>query len=1070
MSPENVLKDLIAKVSTGSFTTAFNALVEVSKICRKDPTSVPKFSSLGGTSALLELLEKPKYTDICASILANCCMDNTVREEVIKSGGIRSFVRILSCIEKESTRNRACRGLANIAATTRGAREVRRWKAVEHIVSFLASSNSCDCQMTALRAVRILANTPECREDLTSHKAPAVTAKLLSTESLQKPAVQALASLTQTCSTECALQIRDAEGFKSLEELLQASDSAILESTFATVVNLSVVGDVRPDLGAVQVVPTLISHLSDYKLGKPSYETLFSTLCRYSQESVNRVRIRTSGGLALLVKALVDRSRKELWPCAVCAILQFRYDEPSLAVLWHLKLVPNLLEHIREFTNTHKKDQHALGKPESLVEAAGGPKQTHVSKDPGEGIAIGLTKQKDPGEGIAVGLTKQGGELLPDCSLRHAIETMVATIKCVQENEDITGVQNSERGTMAFISLQNAHDGPGDHGQDDERTVSETRDKVVDDDEVTRQAPSEDVDSELDDKVTKTSFWIHSPSYQEIRSQDSAVDSESHCTDVGYQSGQCSPQSPDQTRRPASPSPLSGRWSPQSTDSGCWSPSSSPRCDSPVSVCSPKPFRSFSPVCSDDETNSEQSAVSSSVENMAEPAGESSSKKTGFIRRKRSLTCEDIVGKICTPLRAKRRRRRTISETIPAIYKNAEEALLDGMFKIMSVFSVQEVPEYKLADTGLFDVLLCYLRHVPDPLQRAGQLMNRITADVHSFEDIVCKGDVLKLIEAMAPCSLDGCEHCRQFGDLCKRWLSNLTRVAESGYGSGVLAHCLLTEGKKLQHCCCITLPYIVCDKSILRQLLFDCSGLDILLDILEDSKGDVVMDNFRLVVDSLKALCTSISDKPNAQAATTAAVSRANNACRLQAFKMDVQLQVDDGSRVTGNRHRLSETNDYFKTMFDGYFVEKGQTVVMFRSADRTPLSIVIHFLHGCNFETCTFMSSDMSVNVQLDVLGLCDLLLLPSLQRQTEIRVRQNLTLESVCEVYSRALELGMTGFRRAALWFVLTEKLDPEQRCRCLGDLVGGKHGGQVLDDIAHLVRQNLDVRDSPSALCC
>lgn len=1060
MTPENELKDLITKALSGSFSTAFNALVEVSKICRKDLASVPKFSSLGGTSALLELLEKPKYTDICSSILANCCMDNTVREEVIKSGGIRSFVTILSCIEKESTRNRACRGLANIAATSRGAREVRRCKGIEHIVSFLSSSNSCDCQMTALRAVRILANTPECREDLVSHNAPTATAKFLSTESLQKPAVQALASLTQSCSPECALQIRDAEAFKSLQELLQTSDSAVLESTFATVVNLSVVGEVRPDLGAVQVVPTLISHLSNYKLHKPSYETLFSTLCRYSQESVNRVRIRTAGGLTLLVKALVDRSRKDLWPCAVCAILQFRYDEPSLAVLWHLKVVPSLLEHIRDYTSAHKKDQHGPSKPESLAEAASGLKEMHVSTDPEEGVDIGHPKQ--------------GGESLPDCSLiKQAAEIVSATITFMEENEDNVGVQTDKCGTVALIPTQNMHNGPVHHGQNDGCIAPGTKNEVVDTGEATHQALSEDMDSELDDNDTKAPFCIHSPSYQEIRGQGgSALDSESLCTDVGYQSSVCSPQSPDQMRHPSpSPPPPSGRWSPQSTDSGCWSPSSSPRCDSPVSVCSPRPFRSFSPVCSDDdEASSEQSASSSRAENMAEPVSGGTPKKTGFIRRKRSSICEDVVGKICTPLRAKRCRRRTISETIPPVYKDAEEALLDGMFKIMSVYSVQEIPEYKLADAGLFDVLLCYLRHVPDPLQRAGQLMNRITADVHSFEDIVCKGNVLKLVEVMAPCSLPGCQHCRQFGDLCKRWLANLTRVAESGYGSGVLAHCLLTEGKKIQHCCCLTLPYVVCDKSILRQLLFDCSGLDILLDILEDSKGDAVNGDFRCAADSLKALCTSISDEPNARVAATAAASGSSNACRLPAFKMDVQLQVDDGSRVTGNRLRLSESNDYFKTMLDGYFVEKGQTVIMFRSADRTPLSIVIHFLHGCNFETCTFMSSDVPVNVQLDVLGLCDLLLLPSLQRQTEIRVRQNLTLESVCDVYSRAVELGMTGFRRAALWFVLTEKLDPEECCRCLCSLVGGKHGGQVLDDIAHLVRENLDGRDSPSALCC
>lgn len=190
------------------------------------------------------------------------------------------------------------------------------------------------------------------------------------------------------------------------------------------------------------------------------------------------------------------------------------------------------------------------------------------------------------------------------------------------------------------------------------------------------------------------------------------------------------------------------------------------------------------------------------------------------------------------------------------------------------------------------------------------------------------------------------------------------------------------------------------------------------------------------------------------------------SDACRLEAFTMDVQLQADDGSKVTGNRHRLSEVNDYFRTMLDGHFVEKDQKVVAFRSARGKPLSVVIHFLHGCDFQTCAFMSSELSVNVQLDVLGLCDLMLLPSLQREVEVRVRQNLKLESACDVYGRALELGMTGFRKAALWFVLTEKMDSKRQCECLFELVSGKYGGQVLDDVTSLVRQNVYVNDSPS----
>ncbi|XP_075542089.1 BTB/POZ domain-containing protein Rnb [Dermacentor variabilis] len=1045
MSLNSILSDLIAKITSGSFSTSFNALIEVSKYCRKDSTAVSEFCALGGISALLGLVEKPKYSDICLSILANCCLIDKAREEVIRRGGCRSIARILSCIEKESVRNRACRGLANIAMTSRGAKEIHGCKAVEHVVTFLTSPTSCESQATALRAVRILANTPESRDDLIIHKAPAAVVTFLQTEALQKPAVQALASLTQSCSLECALQIKEAGGFKVLEEVLQASDSGVLESAFAALVNLSVVGDVRPDLGAAQAISALIRQLSDYKLAKPSYGTLFSSLCRYSQESVNRVRIRESGGLPLLVQALSDQSRKELWSCCVCAILHFRYDEPSLAVLWSLDLVPTLLVHIRDYTKNHKKDQHCA---DSTGETLSGLEDLRslVMSGEADGIDDGSLEMSTGAEGSIV----KDKESMSDSAKNNT---------------------HSSRQIVPQISVSDIGDECVDQKNKDECEVSETKSEVTDYDDVTEQVLNEEVSSELSRHSNKNTFCIHSPSYREIESQNSGPDAGGYCPDLGYHSN---PVSPDQARRPVSPLP--GTWSPRSTDSGLWSPCSTPRCDSPVSVSSPEPFRSFSPVCSESDSDSEQ-PIPSCIKNMVESVCRDIPKKREFIKRKRSSLCEDQAVKASSqtrgteddspPRHAKRRRRRTLSESVTPTYKDPQEMLLDGMLRILTVFTVLEMPEYKLGATDLFDGLMHYLYDVPSPLQRASQIMTKITSDLHSFEDIVCRGEVLKLIKSIVACGLKGCKHCQQFRDLGKHWLSNLTHMAESGYGSGVLAHCLLTQGKEIQTCCCLTIPYIVRNKSILRQLLFDCSALDALLDLLEEDKG--AMDKtFCQAVDSLAALCASISEKRSLLTTSLRGASGANDACRLEAFTMDVQLQVDDGSRVTGNRLRLSEANDYFKTMLNGHFVEKDQEVVAFRSASGKPLNIVIHFLHGCNFQTCAFMSSELSVNVQLDVLGLCDLMLLPNLQRETEIRVRQNLKLESVCDVYSRALELGMAGFRKAALWFVLMEKTDSERRCKCLCELVSGKHGGQVLDDIASLVRENLDMNDNTSAI--
>ncbi|EEC12275.1 hypothetical protein IscW_ISCW009898 [Ixodes scapularis] len=844
MNLHDVLSDLIKTVNAGSFSAAFNALAEISKLCRKDTTAVSKFCDLKGIITLLGLIEKPKFSDITLSILANCCLVDKVREE-------------------ESIRNRACRGLANIALTSRGARELHRCEATQHIAELLTSAKLKDTQLTALRALRILANIPNCRDDLVKHKAPAAIAKLLLTEPLQKSALQALTTVTQSCSVECAMQVKEADGFKFLEELLSASDTTLLEGAFVLLVNLSVVEDVRPDLGAVGAVTSLVAQLNDYTLSKPSYGALFSALCRYSQESVNRIRVRETGGLSLFVDVLASKDKKDMWQCTTCAILQFRYDEPSLEKLWDLNLASTVLDHLESYIEEHKQEEHTsgdcAGQATDTVQGDGSQDATSASIKDSVGQKKGAPEVKEDKAGNA---KKQENNRQDDVSdTKGTVNTDVPVNDVVKE----------------------------DKLQDCNQTWHREREEDFTDNSSTRK--SEAIDFDEDDpeleanmgKVGSKVFCVHSPSYQEIQNENAAQHFEVNSTDSGYKSYQCSPNSPDYYCLPVSP--RTAARSPRSPDSGVWSSCSSPRCESPVSVASPEPFRCFSP----------------------------------------SL-------------------------------------------------------------------------------------------------------------------------------------LATLISVAESGFGSGVLAHCLLTCERKAQQHCCLTIPYIVRNKLILRQLLLECTGLELLLDMLEGNKDCRAL--FSDAAASLQALCISIAaPKAKRNTETSEKPDLVNtSSCFLGKFTTDVQFRMEDGSVVEGNRDQLSETNDYFRRMLSGHFQESNQSIVAFHCTRKTPLSVVVHFLHGCSFGSCPFLKAETTVRVDLEVLGLCDLLLLPELQRMTETRVKQCVKLEHVCDAYTKALELGMEDLRMAVLWYALTEKCDEETWNRCLHDLVFGPHGGQVLDDVASLVRRN------------
>ena len=67
----------------------------------------------------------------------------------------------------------------------------------------------------------------------------------------------------------------------------------------------------------------------------PSYSRGVRALCRYTRESVNRVKLRELGGLKIFVRVLKSRSGvdRDLHDVIIQCIKNFAYDNTSLIVL-----------------------------------------------------------------------------------------------------------------------------------------------------------------------------------------------------------------------------------------------------------------------------------------------------------------------------------------------------------------------------------------------------------------------------------------------------------------------------------------------------------------------------------------------------------------------------------------------------------------------------------------------------------------------------------------------------------------------------------------------------------------
>ncbi|OQR76633.1 armadillo repeat-containing protein 5-like [Tropilaelaps mercedesae] len=237
------------------------ALQIIGRSLKRDPSLATDLQRLGGVPSLLHYIEKPRASDHALSVLANCLIHVRVRTEVLESNGVSSLVRILTNIAEDSIRNRACRALANIALSARGAYAVHQTQGSVHaVVDFLNATKSKDSQATAMRALRVLGSTSAYRESITSFGGVAALARLILTvaEPLRKPCADALERLTHKCTLTAAKQVKDSGAFAVLVELSDSVDSALF-----TMVNIAQLDEMLVDVGSSGIIAKIVARLAN---------------------------------------------------------------------------------------------------------------------------------------------------------------------------------------------------------------------------------------------------------------------------------------------------------------------------------------------------------------------------------------------------------------------------------------------------------------------------------------------------------------------------------------------------------------------------------------------------------------------------------------------------------------------------------------------------------------------------------------------------------------------------------------------------------------------------------------
>uniref|UniRef100_A0A3B5MSH6 Armadillo repeat containing 5 n=1 Tax=Xiphophorus couchianus TaxID=32473 RepID=A0A3B5MSH6_9TELE len=274
---------------------------------------------------------------------------------------------------------------------------------------------------------------------------------------------------------------------------------------------------------------------------------------------------------------------------------------------------------------------------------------------------------------------------------------------------------------------------------------------------------------------------------------------------------------------------------------------------------------------------------------------------------------------------------------------------------LLSRFSHASDPSAALVSSAVMSGLLCYLTQHQDPSSRCFRMLCRLSCNPSCLQALVRTGSVALIRHRLSLFILPAAS----VGDAL---LNNLRVQCESGFGSGVLTHVMLSGSESDRKNCALSLPFITSNKSLLKKLLLDCGGLLAALKPLDCAFPQY----FPLLFGCLSALTGSVKSKPvekNPNPTPTGASPPPlkkprleDSSCPYTSSDFDLVLELDDATRFPANREAVAGAgSEYFRALLRGGFGEEAQCnadkAIRIKDVSAGMLLPPLHYLHGCRF-----------------------------------------------------------------------------------------------------------------------
>ncbi|GAA6088311.1 armadillo repeat-containing protein 5 [Tachysurus ichikawai] len=345
---------------------------------------------------------------------------------------------------------------------------------------------------------------------------------------------------------------------------------------------------------------------------------------------------------------------------------------------------------------------------------------------------------------------------------------------------------------------------------------------------------------------------------------------------------------------------------------------------------------------------------------------------------------------------------------------------------LLSRFSHATDPSATLVTAPVFSALLYYLTQHREPSGRCSRMLVRISCNLNCLELLVRTGAVALIRHRLCLQERDRPGETERQSDRVKAknrqlgegLLNNLRVQSETGFGSGVLTHIVLSGSESDKLHCVLCLPLIISNRVLLKKLFLDSGGLISALQPLvcldgdedEDDGADKCRSFLSAWICPPEKVCASryhslyaallIGCLSGLLAGSKVELDRrechgvleklqhldsdsSSCLCPYQTSDYDLNFLLDDGSLLPASRGVVSgevgvaeAESEYFRALLTWKFDEAQRSSgdgVHIRDVSRGMLLPVLHYLHGCRMTgdgagRCLILSSLVSRDLMGD------------------------------------------------------------------------------------------------------